>query len=160
MISSIFFFLIFTSFVIPRDIIISDGKCYDQYVTETARVYKDLVRESERKFDLQLTAMEDVLQIPHPDCGYKDPYAVPLCTLIQPPTNYTLNMYNLANNLQLFTRKANVINNRILHRLLLIQKKILENHSILYPQTRRVLNPIRYTTLNPMTTRTTTTIKP
>lgn len=133
---SIFFLLLtFTSFVISRDIIISDGKCYDEYVDEAKRVYKEFIKESEREFDLQLTSMEDVLKIPHPDCGYKDPYAIPLCTLIQPPTKYTLSMYNLANDLQLFTRKANVINKRILHRLLLIQKKIYE-YEPLFPRVR------------------------
>lgn len=109
-----------------RDIIIPDAKCFEQYIAEVSRYTNELSRETKREFDLQFTSIENTLGITHPDHGYNDTLAISICSLIQPPSEYTLQTYNTANNLHYSKIRTQLINNRIMYRLMMIQKKILE----------------------------------
>jgi hypothetical protein len=110
-----------------RDIIIPDALCFEKYTSDLYKVGNELSREIRPDHNLQLTAIENALGIPTPEQGYALPLSVPLCSLIVPPSNYTLATYNTVNKLHMERIKAQLINNRVLFRLMMIQKKILSN---------------------------------
>lgn len=112
--------------VVSEEIHIPDAKCFDQYTTDLVRLSRELNHESKREFNLQLTAIENALGLPKSRNLYRPPLAIPICSLIEPPSNYTLTVYNVANKLHFEKINTQLANNRVVYRLLQIQKKILE----------------------------------
>lgn len=110
-----------------RDLVIPDAMCFEKYNFDLYRVSNELMRETRTDHDLQLSAIETALGIPTPAQGYFVPLAVPLCSLIEPPSNYTLATYNTVNKLHMERIRQQLVNNRVMFRLMMIQKKIINN---------------------------------
>ena len=124
---ALFLFLSFVV-VIPsdaRDLIIPDAACFERYAGELVKASERLSTESAAEYDSQLTAIESALRIRKPEYGYVSPLAAPICALADPPSNYTLSQYTALNKLHLDGVRRQLVNNRVYHRLMMIQKKIL-----------------------------------
>lgn len=109
-----------------KEIIIKDGTCFDTYATDLRRITSDLVRETRTEYNLQLTAIEDMLNIKHPKKGYSMPLSLPTCPLMIPPSNYTIMTYASINRLHMEKLRQTLINKHVLYRLLMIQRRIAE----------------------------------
>jgi hypothetical protein len=109
-----------------RDIVIPDAMCFEKYTSDLYKLGNELTREMRTDYHNQLIAMENALGIQTPEQGYSFPLAMPLCSLMDPPSNYTLATYNIVNKLHMERIRTQLINNRVLFRLMMIQKRILE----------------------------------
>lgn len=122
----IFFLTSSALFVSGADIIIPDGNCFDQYTSDLTKLSQNLIKESRKEYNLQLTSIEEVLDIATIDRGYMFPLSVPTCTLIDPPSNHTLTIYNVLNRLNVERMRHEFVNRRVMYRLMMIQKRILQ----------------------------------
>lgn len=120
-------FLLTFPTIFSRDIVIPDAMCFEKYNVDLFRVSNELARETRTDHDLQLSAIETALGIQAPGQGYSLPLSVPLCSLMDPPSNYTLATYNTVNKLHMERIRQQLINNRVLFRLMMIQKRIFDN---------------------------------
>lgn len=122
----IIYLLLISSGVFGKEIVINDGTCFDTYTSELKKVASDLARETRTEYNLQLTSIEEMLNINHPEKGYDMPLGVPICPLLGPPSNYTIMTYSIINNLHMEKIRQSLINKHVLYRLLMIQRKISE----------------------------------
>jgi hypothetical protein len=125
--------IVMLTFLLPlsltREITIPDGTCFETYQNETTRLLNE-IGPIQTEFDGQLRTIESVLGIPTPHKGFgSSPMAISPCSLIAPPSKYTVKAYDIANKLHFEKIKLFLNTNRILFRLLVIQQKVLEKYT-------------------------------
>jgi hypothetical protein len=126
----IYILFLFSPLISGKEIIIRDGTCFDTYATDLRRITSELTREYRTEYNLQLTAIENMLNIDHPEKGYSMPLSVPVCPVMDPPSNYTIMTYASINKLHMEKLRQSLVNKHVLYRLLMIQRKIAEFPSI------------------------------
>lgn len=126
MFQMIYILFLVSPVIFGKEIVIRDGTCFDTYASDLRRITSELSRESRTEYNLQLTAIEDMLNIDHPEKGYTMPLSLPICPVLDPPSNYTIMTYSSINRLHMEKIRQALINKHVLYRLLLIQRKIAE----------------------------------